>query len=79
MLILPRAASAVAANLIMRSLVGAGFPLFARQMFHNLGVQWAGTVLGCIAAVMIPVPFALSVYGPALRRKSRILAKQPPL
>ncbi|EPY52252.1 polyamine transporter 1 [Schizosaccharomyces cryophilus OY26] len=33
-----RAASAMAANTMMRSSVAAGFPLFAIQMFHNLGV-----------------------------------------
>lgn len=69
----PRAASAVAANIIIRSAVAAGFPLFARQMFQNMGVQWAGTLLGCLAAVMIPIPFTFRIYGPVLRKRSRIL------
>jgi hypothetical protein len=33
------AASAQAANTFLRSLAGAGFPLFAAPMFHNLGVD----------------------------------------
>jgi DHA1 family multidrug resistance protein-like MFS transporter len=33
------AASSIAANTFLRSFFGAGFPLFATQMFHNLGVQ----------------------------------------
>lgn len=65
------AASVFAANTILRSAVGAGFPLFSRQMFQNLGVQWAGTLLGCLAAIMIPIPLGFIMWGPALRRKSK--------
>ncbi|PWY91634.1 bicyclomycin resistance protein [Aspergillus sclerotioniger CBS 115572] len=61
---LPLAASTVAANIILRSSVAAGFPLFAKQMFANLGVQWAGTLLGCLAAIMIPIPLLFRLYGP---------------
>ncbi|KAI3391013.1 hypothetical protein diail_8108, partial [Diaporthe ilicicola] len=70
---LPLAASTVAANIMLRSAVAAGFPLFSTQMFENLGVQWACTLLGCLAAIMIPIPFAFRVYGPYLRRKSTFL------
>ncbi|OJJ33657.1 hypothetical protein ASPWEDRAFT_41504 [Aspergillus wentii DTO 134E9] len=66
------AASAFAANTMLRSLVGACFPLFSRQMFNNLGVQWAGTLLGCIAVVMIPIPIAFRFFGPRIRKKSRL-------
>ncbi|KAJ5330044.1 hypothetical protein N7452_010434 [Penicillium brevicompactum] len=69
---LPIAASAVAANIILRSGVAAGFPLFSRQMFQNMGIQWAGTLLGCLAAIMIPIPIVLRVYGPMLRGKSKM-------
>ncbi|KAK8097758.1 uncharacterized protein PG998_013244 [Apiospora kogelbergensis] len=43
---LPLAASAVAANIILRSSIAAGFPLFSTQMFRGLGAQWACTILG---------------------------------
>ncbi|KAL4913880.1 major facilitator superfamily domain-containing protein [Aspergillus aurantiobrunneus] len=66
------AASAFAANTMMRSMVGACFPLFTRQMFNNLGIQWAGTLLGCIAVVMVPIPVLFLIYGPRLRRMSRL-------
>lgn len=59
---------------MLRSTVAAAFPLFSRQMFENLGIQWAGTLLGCLAAIMIPIPLVLKAYGPTLRSKSRILA-----
>jgi MFS transporter, DHA1 family, multidrug resistance protein len=70
---LPIAASAVAANIMLRSSVAAGFPLFARQMFVNLGVQWAGTLLGCLAVLMLPIPFCFRRFGQSLRRKSNLL------
>ncbi|CAG7924132.1 unnamed protein product [Penicillium olsonii] len=69
---LPIAASAVAANVMLRSAVAAGFPLFSRQMFQNLGIQWAGTLLGCLAAIMIPIPFVFRAYGPMLRGRSKV-------
>ncbi|OAA65564.1 MFS multidrug transporter [Niveomyces insectorum RCEF 264] len=67
---LPLAASTVAANVILRSTIAASFPLFAKQMFENMGIQWACTLLGCLSVVLIPIPFAFRVYGPENRRFS---------
>lgn len=68
------AASTVAANIILRSSVAAGFPLFTTQMFENMGVQWASTLLGCLAAAMIPIPLVFRAYGPLLRSKSKLFS-----
>merc|ERR1712000_703761 len=65
------AASAIAGNTFMRSLAGAGFPLFARQMFEGMGIQWASTLLGCVAALLAPIPFVLYKYGAKIRQKSQ--------
>lgn len=65
------AASAQAANTFLRSLAGAGFPLFATQMFNNLGVNWASYTLGFIAVAMIPIPILFYVFGKKLRDMSR--------
>ncbi|KAL4914795.1 major facilitator superfamily domain-containing protein [Aspergillus aurantiobrunneus] len=65
------AASAIAANTFCRSLVAASFPLFSRQMFENMGVQWASTLLGCVAACLVPIPVAFYLYGKRLRMKSK--------
>ncbi|KAG6004796.1 hypothetical protein E4U21_000752 [Claviceps maximensis] len=64
------AASAIAGNTFMRSLAGAGFPLFARQMFDGLGIQWASTLLGCVALVMAPIPIIFYKYGARIRARS---------
>ncbi|KAF2276080.1 major facilitator superfamily [Westerdykella ornata] len=64
------AASAIAANTFLRSLCGAAFPLFAQQMFNGMGIQWAATLLGCVAAVLIPVPVWFYLRGAKIREKS---------
>ncbi|KAF7453748.1 Major facilitator superfamily [Pyrenophora tritici-repentis] len=64
------AASAIAANTFLRSLAGAAFPLFARQMFEGMGIEWASTLLGCLAVVMVPVPVWFYLQGEKIRRKS---------
>ncbi|KAJ5683215.1 hypothetical protein N7462_006380 [Penicillium macrosclerotiorum] len=67
------AASALAANIILRSTAGAVFPLFATYMFDSLGVNWTGTLLGGIAALMIPIPVLFYLYGPKLWARSSFL------
>ncbi|CUM56269.1 uncharacterized protein AC631_03929 [Debaryomyces fabryi] len=65
------AASALAANTFLRSAFAAAFPLFAQQMFVNMEIKWASTLLGCFAAVLIPVPFLFYRYGARIRAKSK--------
>lgn len=61
-------ASVLAACAFMRASFAAAFPLFAQQMFHNMGVQWAGTLLGCIALLMVPIPFLFKYYADRLAK-----------
>ncbi|KUI73739.1 hypothetical protein VM1G_09306 [Cytospora mali] len=72
------AASAIAGNTFMRSLCGAGFPLFATYMFNGMGIQWASTLLGCVAAVLAPIPVIFYIYGHKIRAKSKIAPSFPP-
>lgn len=72
------AASAIAGNTFMRSLAGAGFPLFARQMFQGMGIQWAATLLGCVAVALAPIPFVFHYYGAKIRQKSAYAPTAPP-
>lgn len=65
------AASAIAANTFLRSISAAGFPLFARQMFNGMGIEWAGTLLGCFAFCLVPIPVLFYFYGKKLRQKSK--------
>lgn len=61
----------------MRSLCGAGFPLFATYMFNGMGIQWASTLLGCVAAVLVPIPVIFYLYGHKIRAKSKIAPSFP--
>lgn len=71
------AASAIAANTFLRSLAGAGFPLFSQYMFKALGVNWAGTLLGCVALCLVPIPVCFLIYGERIRRKSAFAPTKP--
>lgn len=63
------AASAIAANTILRSIFAAVFPLFSTQLFDNLGVHWGGSLVGFIALAMIPIPWVFFRYGERLRER----------
>ena len=63
-------ASALAANGLLCRLFGAAFPLFASKLYDTLGVAWANSLLGFIAAAMAPIPFFLYHFGPLLRKRS---------
>ncbi|KAG9024629.1 hypothetical protein FRB95_011265 [Tulasnella sp. JGI-2019a] len=65
------AASALAATTVVRSLFGAGFPLFATQMYEKLNPRWASTLLAGITLLLLPIPFILHRYGAHIRRTSR--------
>ncbi|QIX01888.1 hypothetical protein AMS68_007405 [Peltaster fructicola] len=65
------AASALAANSLVRSGFAAAFPLFGVQMYTTLGFQWASSLLGFIALAMMPFPFLFFRIGKRLRASSR--------
>ncbi|TBU28211.1 MFS general substrate transporter [Dichomitus squalens] len=65
------AASAFSANTIIRSCVGAAFPLFTVQMFRGLGINWACTLIGLCALLLAPSPFLFYKYGTWVRAKSK--------
>lgn len=64
------AASAMACNTFVRCIMAGVFPLFGRQMYKGMGINWAGFLLAMVAVGMIPVPFLFSKYGSVLRAKS---------
>ncbi|KAI0295170.1 MFS polyamine transporter [Multifurca ochricompacta] len=64
-------ASAFAANTMMRSIVGAAFPLFTVQMYEGMGVNWASTLIGGVALLLAPMPFFFYKYGPRIRANSQ--------
>ena len=73
----PYAASAMAANTFLRSLLACGLPLAARPMFLNLGVGPASSILGSISCLALPIPVLFMRYGPKLRQMSKFVAAPP--
>ncbi|KAK2462261.1 hypothetical protein APHAL10511_005757 [Amanita phalloides] len=69
------ASSASAGQSLARNLIGTAFPLFTTQMFERLTFKWAGTLFACIATLMIPIPYVLFFWGPAIRRRSKVSRK----
>ncbi|CAI5756772.1 unnamed protein product [Candida verbasci] len=65
------AASALAANTFIRSGLAAVMPLFSYQMFHNLTIKWAGTLVALLATLLLPMPFFFYKYGKGLRQRSK--------
>lgn len=63
------AASVLAANVSMRSLFGAAFPLFTKAMYDNLGIHWASSIPAFLAVACMPMPFLFYRYGPAIRAR----------
>ncbi|KAF5535511.1 major facilitator superfamily transporter [Fusarium mexicanum] len=69
------AASIMAANSALRSLFGAAFPLFTRQMYDGLGVQWASSIPAFLALACVPFPFLFYKYGRQIRMKCEYAAE----
>ncbi|KAF6232466.1 hypothetical protein HO173_009346 [Letharia columbiana] len=63
-------ASALAANGLLRYTFGAIFPLFTFQMYSRLGIAWAGSLLGFISILLLPIPWVLYKWGSNLRSRS---------
>lgn len=51
------AASAIAANVVARSICGAVFPIISGPLFKCLGVNWACTLLAGLMLLLVPIPF----------------------
>jgi hypothetical protein len=61
------AASAVAACVVVRSIMASVLPLAAPKMYDSLGIGWGNSLLAFLALAMIPVPWLLFIYGERIR------------
>ena len=69
------AASALAANTVLRSLVGALLPLAGQRMYDSLGLGWGNSLLAFIAVSLCPIPWILYKYGERIRKSKRFQVK----
>ncbi|KAJ5145123.1 hypothetical protein N7448_002515 [Penicillium atrosanguineum] len=71
------AASSTAAVTYLRSIMAAGLPLAAKPMIGALGVGPGVSIIGAVAAALLPIPFLFMKYGPRLRKMSRLTPEDP--
>ena len=69
------AASALAANTVLRSLVGALLPLAGPKMYDTLGLGWGNSLLAFIALALCPIPVLFYKYGEWIRKSPRFQVK----
>ncbi|THW56921.1 synaptic vesicle transporter [Aureobasidium pullulans] len=73
------AASALAANSVLRSLFGMAFPLFTSYMCANPGIHWARCIPALLALMCLPMPFLFYNIGPNIRKKCKFAAESAAL
>jgi len=69
------AASAMAANTVLRSFGGALLPLAGRQLYDRLGYGWGNSLLAFIALLFVPAIWVLTKHAEYLRTHPRFQFK----
>lgn len=69
------AASALAGNMLCRSVMGAVLPLAGPSMYATLGLNWGSTLLGIVEVLCISIPIVFYFWGHRIREKSPLLKK----
>ncbi|KAK3699145.1 hypothetical protein LTR37_016619 [Vermiconidia calcicola] len=65
------AASALASVTFIRYMASGGMVIVGIPFYENLGVAYTLTILGCITAALVPVPYLFYKYGHWIRSKSK--------
>lgn len=80
------AASVLAANSVIRSLLGAVFPIITPYMYHpggdsgncpveSCGIHVGPAIAGALALIFMPAPFLFYRYGGAIRKKCKFASE----
>ncbi|KAI5449540.1 mitochondrial import receptor subunit tom20 [Naganishia albida] len=64
-------ASVLAGNVVVRCLSGMAFPLFTTQMYNNLGINWASTLVAFLSLSCTPLPILFYIYGERIRVRTK--------
>ncbi|KAF2721348.1 MFS transporter [Polychaeton citri CBS 116435] len=65
------AASALASLTLIRYVAAGGMTVVGIPFYKNLGVPYTMTILACLSALLVPVPYLFFKYGPWIRSKSK--------
>ncbi|KAH6609038.1 hypothetical protein Trco_002384 [Trichoderma cornu-damae] len=63
------AASALAANAVVRSIAGSVLPLAGLPMYNRLGMGWGNSILGFVGLALSPVAWLFLKHGETLRKR----------
>ena len=63
----------MAGNAVARSLIGGTLPLAGPALYHKLGPNKAGTILGALEVAIIPIPILFYIYGRKIRERSTLI------
>ncbi|RFU77011.1 multidrug resistant [Trichoderma arundinaceum] len=66
------AASALAANAVVRSVAGSVLPLAGLPMYNRLGMGWGNSILGFIGLALSPAAWLFLKHGETLRKRFEI-------
>ena len=55
------------------SVLGGTLPLAGAAMYRDLDPRWAGTLLGLLTVVLVPIPFVFYSYGGNIRKRSSLI------
>ncbi|RAL09550.1 MFS transporter [Aspergillus homomorphus CBS 101889] len=69
------AASAMAGNSVIRSILGGVLPLVGTYMYQGIGPNWSGTLLGLLEVLIVPIPVVFYKYGYKIREKSTLIRR----
>lgn len=53
--------------------MGMTFPLFTEQMFSALTYKWANMMFGCIAVLLLPLPFVSHTISVRMKRSDYLI------
>ncbi|KAF2119478.1 major facilitator superfamily domain-containing protein [Lophiotrema nucula] len=65
------AASALVSVTLIRYVVAGAMTVVGIPFYKNMGVHWTLTIMGCISALLVPVPYLFFVYGKQIRKHSK--------
>ncbi|KAH9844481.1 Major Facilitator Superfamily [Teratosphaeria destructans] len=69
------AASALAANTVLRSIFGAVIPLFGLRMYIALGLGWGNSLIAFVALFLCPIPWVFYYHGEKIRTHPKFQIK----
>jgi len=64
-------ASALASVTLIRYVAAGGMVVVGVPFYENVGTHWTLTILGCISALLVPLPYIFYKIGPKIRKRSK--------